>query len=47
MPPLLCVILVLLLSSLLASRGGEELGEGSSGMSVFPFSGRFSLIHAL
>jgi hypothetical protein len=46
-PPLLWVILVLLLSSLPAGRGGEEQGEGSSGMGVFPFFERFSLAQAL
>jgi hypothetical protein len=35
--PLLWVVLVLLLSSLLAGRGGEEQGEGSNGMSVSLF----------
>jgi hypothetical protein len=44
-PPLLRVILVLLLSSLLAGRGGEEQGEGSSGKGVFPFlSGSLSRV---
>jgi hypothetical protein len=36
-PPLFWVVLVLLLSSLLAGRGCEEQGEGSSGKGVFLF----------